>query len=72
MPYLGFSGPSELLPPWHLESVRLGKSKSTVWPGAPGVLLDPWQVLSRRVLNRTLVYQINREEPLLETIKKAS
>ena len=40
----------------------LGKSKSTVWPGAPGVLLDPWQVLSRRVLNRTLVYQINSEE----------
>ena len=24
----------------------LGKSKSTVWPGAPGVLLRPWQVLS--------------------------
>ena len=26
-------------------------------------MLDPWQVLSRRVLNRTLAYQINREEP---------
>ena len=34
--------------------------------------MDSWQALSRRVLNRTLVYQITTErKPLLETISKA-
>ena len=36
--------PLKLNPPF---PTFLGKSKSTIWPGAPGVLLDNWQVKNK-------------------------